>query len=48
MFSISGIVHFRSNALAKTILNIYGDVSTAISMERRQLERNPTFCTLML
>jgi hypothetical protein len=39
MFSISGIVHFRSNALARTILNIYNNVSTAAKLNTHQLDR---------
>lgn len=42
-FSISGIVHFRSNALARTILKIY-----PVSRGQCQEVGSFTFCTLIL
>lgn len=45
MFSISGIVHLRSNALDRTILKIW---VLSVEVFGAWMDGSCTFCTLML
>jgi hypothetical protein len=47
MFSISGMVHLRSNALERTILKIWW-FKKLFSKGLKVVEGRITFCTLML